>query len=434
MSKMHAAVAPISALLFGVALLMAGNGVQVTLLPVRAGIENFGALDIGILGSAYFVGFAIGCFFGPHVVRRVGHIRTFAAIVAVASCSALLHAIVLEPVVWWALRAGTGFCFAVLYMVIESWLNEKSTNENRGFVFSIYTIINLTVITAGQMTLILGEPSDFLLFAVSSILVSLAAVPVALTSAPAPAPIALVRIRLRHLYRLSPVGVVGCAAVGMANGSFWALGPVFAQSGGNTTTDVALFMSIGVIAGAIGQWPLGRLSDRIDRRQVIILACSGGALAGVGAVLLAQAWPGAPFVFAFLFGFFAFPLYALTVAHLNDFVDPEGYVEAAGGMLLVFAIGAAIGPLFASVVIETVGVIYLFAYTAVIHAVTAVFAIYRMHKRTPVADEDQVPFTDSLLYSQTVSVVDPLSPPEEDEEDAPDQDAGPTAPEARPVS
>lgn len=424
---MTAAVAPITALLLGVALLLTGNGLQGTLLPIRASLENFGALEIGILGSSYFFGFAIGCFYGPHVVRRVGHIRTFAAIVAIASCVVLLHAVVLQPIVWWILRAGTGFCFAVLYMVIESWLNEKSTNENRGFVFSVYTIINLTVLTLGQLMLMLDEPQNFELFAFASILVSLAAVPIALTKAPAPAPIETVKIRLPHLYKLSPVGVMGCVAVGMANGSFWALGPIFAQGDGGSTADVAIFMSVAVIAGAVGQWPLGRLSDRMDRRKVIIIACIGAAISGMASAFFAHLWPGAVFAFAFLFGFFAFPLYALSVAHMNDFVEADGYVEAAGGLLLVYALGAVIGPLLASVVMGQFGTGSLFAYTAIVHVLTCAFAMYRMNQRQPMPEEEQVPFADSLRVAQTVSVVDPLSSSEDsDDHEAEDEEVGHT--------
>ncbi len=407
---MTAAVAPVAALLLSVAFLLMGNGLQGTLLPVRASVESFGALEIGLLGSSYFLGFTIGCLYGPHVVRRAGHIRTFTAMVAIASCVVLGHALVVEAISWWVMRAATGFCFAVLYMVIESWLNEKSTNENRGFIFSIYTIINLTVITLGQLMLILDEPEDFPLFALASILVSLAAVPVALTTAKAPAPIAAVKIRIRHLYRLSPVGVVGCLVVGLANGSFWALGPVFAQGDGGSSADVALFMSIAVIAGAVGQWPLGRLSDRMDRRKVIVAASLGAALAGIGMVALALTWHQGILATAFLFGLFAFPLYALSVAHLNDFVQPEGYLEAAGGLLLVFALGAVVGPLIASLVVRYVGIDSLFAYTACVHVMLAAFAVYRMRRRAPTPDAEHILFADALRVAQTVSNVDPLSP------------------------
>ena len=277
---MTPAFAPITALLISVAMLLMGNGLQGTLLPVRANLEAFSATDIGVLGSSYFLGFAAGCLYGPRLIRRAGHIRAFTALVALASCVVLVHSLFLTPVLWWGLRAMTGFCFAVLYMIIESWLNEKSTNETRGFVFSLYTIINLTVITIGQLMLGLDRPEDFQLFILASILVSLAAVPIALTRAEAPMAPRSVKIRVWHLYKLSPVGVVGCLAVGLANGSFWALAPVFAQNKGADTWGVAVFMSVAVIAGALGQWPLGRLSDKTDRRKVIIGAACGSATAG----------------------------------------------------------------------------------------------------------------------------------------------------------
>jgi len=203
---MIATLAPVSALLLSVVFLLMGNGLQGTLLPVRAQLELFSTTDIGILGSFYFLGFAASCYFGPLVVRRAGHIRTFAAMVSLASTATLVHVLVLEPVFWWPVRAITGFCFAVLYMVIESWLNEKSTNETRGTVFSIYTVINLFVLTVGQMMLTLADPKAFPLFAVASILVSIAALPVALTKSPAPAPIASVQIRIRYLFKSLPVG------------------------------------------------------------------------------------------------------------------------------------------------------------------------------------------------------------------------------------
>ncbi len=405
---MTKAFAPITALLLSVALLLMGNGLQGTLLPVRANIEAFTAIDIGILGSAYFLGFLSGCLYGPRLIRRAGHIRTFAALVAIASCVVLLHSLFLSPALWWGLRALTGFCFAVLYMVIESWLNEKSTNETRGFVFSLYTMINLTVITIGQLMLVLDRPEDFQLFILASILVSLAAVPVAMTKAEAPAAPQSVRIRVFHLYRLSPVGVIGCLVVGLANGSFWALGPVFAQNKGADTWGVAVFMSTAVIAGALGQWPLGRLSDKMDRRRVIIAAACGSALAGLAFVFWAP--PGVPQLLALVFGFglFAFPIYGLCVAHMNDFVAPDGYVEAASGLLLVFAIGAVIGPLVTSTLTRFFGPDSLFAVTAATQLCLAAFALHRMRRRKTAPLEEHVTFGEALNLAQTVSTVDVL--------------------------
>jgi MFS family permease len=229
------ALAPVAALLFSVSLLLMGNGLQGTLLPVRGNIEAFSAIQLGLLGTAYFLGFTFGCMHGPQLVARSGHIRAYLAMTALASVVVLLHALYIEPVAWWVLRAVTGYCFAVLYVVIESWLNACSDNRTRGTVFSVYTAINLTVITAGQMMLAFADPHTFNLFAVAAILVSLAALPVAFTRKASPHHPELVYPRIVKLYRVSPVGVSGCFAVGLTNGAFWALGPVFAQTRGSTS-------------------------------------------------------------------------------------------------------------------------------------------------------------------------------------------------------
>jgi MFS family permease len=412
---MIAIVAPIFALLLSVSLLLMGNGLQTTLLPVRASIEAFSALDIGILGSSYFLGFAAGCVYGPYIVRRVGHIRTFTAMATIASCSVLIHAFALSPVIWWVLRFATGVCFAVLYMVIESWLNEKATNENRGTVFSMYTIINLTVVTLGQMMLILDEPSNFLLFSVASILVSLAAVPVALSKSSEPAPIESVKINFRRLYETSPAGVVGCLAVGLANGSFWALAPVFARGDGGDVSTVAIFMSVSVIAGAIGQWPLGRMSDRMDRRRVILLICVGAMFAGILLAMLNESTVEYLLPVAFAYGLFAFPLYAICVAHTNDFADPSRYVEVACGLLLVFALGAVVGPILASVSMRVFGGAGLFIFTALVHFTMIVFVVHRLRLREVSPMDEHISFADAMRVGLTVSNIDTLTDDEDSE-------------------
>ncbi|HEX9791578.1 MAG TPA: MFS transporter [Kiloniellales bacterium] len=406
---MTKAIAPVSALLLSVAILLMGNGLQGTLLPVRAQIESFSAFDIGILGSAYFLGFAAGCLLGPFMVRRVGHIRAFTAMVSIASTTVLAHVVLLDPYAWWPLRAVTGFCFAVLYMIIESWLNERATNENRGLVFSVYTIINLTVLTIGQMMMVLGKPSDFLLFALSSILVSLAAVPVAMSKSQEPAPLITVRVRIKYLYRISPVGAAGSFVVGLTNGSFWSLAPFYAQLSGTTTTGIALFMSTAVIAGAAGQWPLGHLSDKWDRRKVIVITSVGAAAAGLGLGLVVRSWSMETFALSMLFGAFALPLYALCAAHMNDFVEPGGFVEASSGLLLLYAGGAVVGPIIASVAMRGMGPGGLFVFTAVAHAAMAMFAIYRMTSRAAPPESARGKFADALRMASAVSVVDTMA-------------------------
>jgi len=412
---MIAAITPILALLISISLLLMGNGLQGTLLPVRASIESFSALDIGGLGSAYFLGFAAGCVYGPYIVRRVGHIRTFTAMATIASCAVLVHAFVLNPLVWWLLRAATGVCFAVLYMVIESWLNEKSSNENRGMVFSIYTIINLTVVTLGQMMLVLDEPTNFILFSVASILVSLAAVPVALQKSAEPSPIESVKIDFRGLFKTSPVGVIGCLGVGLTNGAFWALAPVYARGESDAVATVAIFMSVTVIAGAVGQWPLGRMSDRMDRRRVIVLASGGAVCAGVLMAFLDPVEDALLLPTAFAYGLFAFPLYSLCVAHTNDFAEKTRYVEVACGLLLVYAVGAVVGPIVASLFMRFIGTGGLFAYSAIIHVSIILYAVHRLRSRAVSPAEDHIAFSDAMRMAGMVSSVDSQTHLETDE-------------------
>jgi MFS family permease len=401
------ALAPVAALLLSVAILVMGNGLQSTLLPVRANIESFSLLDIGILGSAYFVGFAIGCVTGSRLIHRAGHIRVFTAMAAIASAVALAHALVLQPVIWWPLRAITGFCFAVLYIVIESWLNERSTNETRGLVMSLYTAISLAVLTLGQLMITFYDPAAFPLFALASILVSLAAVPVALTAAPAPAPLQIPRLRIAYLFKLSPVGFLGCCAVGAANGSFMALGPVFAQRSGLGIGSIALFMSAMAIGGALGQWPFGRMSDKVDRRKVIATICLAACLTAIALSMLNDRWPQSILYFALLFGIFAMPLYAICVAHMNDFVSTDGFVEASSGLLLVYSAGAACGPLIATGFMEWLGKDGLFAFTAATHAAMAVFAIQRMFQRDRPSEEERSDFIAVSGAAPTVFTLDP---------------------------
>ena len=403
---MRSAIAPISALLLSVAILLTGNGLQGILLPIRAQIEAFSTFEIGIMGSAYYLGFAAGCLFTTHLVRLVGHIRAFTAMICVASSVTLVHALLLAPLAWWPLRAVTGFCFAGLYMVIESWLNERATNENRGTIFSIYTIITLTVITCGQLMITLSDPSSFALFCLVGILISIAAVPVALTTAQAPAPISKVEVRLKHIFRMSPVGFVGCLVVGLANGSFWSLGPVFAKDSGMSTAGVAWFMSITVIAGALGQAPLGLASDKTDRRKLIALTCMAASVAGIAMCLFSQLWSLGILISAFFFGAFALPLYSLCVALTNDYASPDEYVEAAIGLLLIFAVGAVIGPLLSSAIMKTVGRVGLFGFSAAVHTAMAAYAIYRIKRREPAPEDERVMFSGAVLSANTLAPLD----------------------------
>jgi MFS family permease len=421
-SFLSTALAPVAALLFSVSLLLMGNGLQGTLLPVRGNMEAFSAIELGLLGTAYFLGFTFGCMHGPLLVRRSGHIRAYLAMTALASVVALLHALYVDPVAWWALRAVAGYCFAILYIVIESWLNACSNNRTRGTVFSVYTAINLTVITAGQMMLGFADPETFTLFAFAAILVSLAALPVAFTRSSSPVQPELVHPRIAKLYRISPVGVAGCFAVGLANGAFWALGPVFAQNEGFGVNEIAVFMSAVVLGGALAQWPLGGLSDRVDRRLIMIAAASIAMLAGVVLMLIPETDRMAMVIAGAVFGAGAFPLYAIAVAHANDYADASESVEVSSGLLLVYGVGAAIGPLLASMWREIAHGPALFFFTALVHLMLIGYVFWRISQRLPPEPEQRVHFAEAAIVAQTVLPIEPAAVSAETAEQAKEEE------------
>ena len=275
---------PIASLLLGVALLLAGNGLQFTLLPLRGTADGFSTLALGLIGSAYYLGFVGGCLLGPYLILRAGHIRAFAALVALAVVVGLAYPLHSELLAWTVFRLVNGFCLAGIYLVIESWLNDRATNETRGLVMSSYVIVNFAAFTVGQLLVTLypvHEAGDFI---VAAMLASLAIVPVALTRSAQPAPITIVSFRPVQLYRAAPVGLVASFMVGVSNGAFLGLGPISAVGSGLSTAQVALFMSAATLAGAIAQWPVGRLSDRVDRRLVLFALLVGAVGRRVSAV------------------------------------------------------------------------------------------------------------------------------------------------------
>ncbi len=400
-------LSPVAPLLLGVAILLTGQGLQGTLLPVRASLEGFSTMSIGLMGGAYFFGFTLGCLRGPKWVHRVGHIRVFAAMTAVASAAPLLHGLWLDTWIWWLLRLLSGYCFAVLYVVIESWLNEQSTNQNRGAVFSAYTLITLTVLAGGQQMLLLYDPQDMALFALASALVSIAALPVVLSITPSPDPTdAQVKLDVRRLFRISPTGALGCLTAGLANGSFWSLAPVFIAGSTEDISHAAWFMTAAVMGGALGQWPLGLWSDRVDRRWVVAFAALMGSaigaliwwLAGDVSVsvlmLLSAAWGAA-----------AFPMYAVAVAHANDYADAGEYVMISGSLLLMYGVGAILGPFIAPVAMQLAGPGGLYLFAALVHLLLMLYIVFRITRRPPAPEEEHIQFSDALASTQTASHV-----------------------------
>ena len=250
---MKSTFGPVSSLLLGVAFLIVGHGLQLTAVPLRAEAEGWSAFEIGAIGSAYYIGFVLGCLGGPYAILRAGHIRAFAAAVSLAAAVMIAHPLWVAFPTWFVLRLLIGASLAGLYMIIESWLNDRASNTTRGVIMSAYIIVNFAALTVGQLAVTLYSPAEFSLFALATLSMSLATIPVALTRSAQPAPIARVRFRPRALYRASPAGIVGVTAIGVANGAFWSLGAVSAVGDGRTTGEAAIFMSLATVGGALMQ-------------------------------------------------------------------------------------------------------------------------------------------------------------------------------------
>ncbi len=375
----------ITILLIGTAILMLGQGLLVTLLPVRGAIEGFSTTWIGSMGGAYYGGFAIGCLIGPSMVRNVGHIRVFAGFAALSAAASLIFQLSPTPAAWVLARGFTGMCFAVLFMVIESWLNDQSTNANRGKVLSLYIIIGNIVTMGGQLMLNLEDPTKGVLFMWCAILICISLAPLSLSAISEPTAPPTARLNVGALLRLSPVGFVGCLIFGLVDGSFWSLGPVFAQDRGFTIAGVTIFMSAFMLGGTLLQWPIGWISDRIDRRIMIIGCCLGTIGTGLTLAFAPTHEGMLPFIIACLHGGFMLPLYGLILAHANDVAPQDKLVETSGGLLLVYGAGAFLGPLTVAPLMQSIDAGYLFLFMAVLFALLAVFVLFRILRR-PIDD------------------------------------------------
>jgi MFS family permease len=405
---MKSAIAAITALLASVFILLVGSGLQSTLVPLAASVHGFDPIYVGLIGSSYFVGMALGCLASPWLIRRTGHIRAFAACTALATAAAIAHALIVEPMTWNVLRCVSGFCFAALYSVIESWLNDKSDNAVRGRVLAIYNVINYAGMAAGQQFLRLFPPGGFQLFSVSALLISVAAIPIALTRSVSPPVPETPRLYIRWLFRISPVGVAGALTVGFANGIFWALGPVYATLKGLDAVGAGTFITASIIGAVIALWPAGRISDHIDRRIVILGCCIVSALAGLGLALAPDNAAWTIYAFAFVFGAGAMPIYSLASAHTADFAAPEDMVLVATGLLLVYTIGAIVGPTSAALVMTYLPAGTIFVFTAIVHTALAGLTILRLRARLSVPAEDRERFVAVPRTSPTVVELNPL--------------------------
>ena len=403
---MREALKPVSALLISVAILLTGQGLQGTLLPIRASVESFSTTSIGLMGAAYFLGFTIGCLLGVYLVKRVGHIRVFLAMTAIASTTALIHALLLFPSIWILMRMLTGFCFAVLFVVIESWVNDRSSNENRGVIFSVYVMITLTVQAVGQFLILLYEPNGVELFAITSILVTLAAIPIALSTSPAPYIDQNTSFDLKKLYKISPAAVIGCLFIGLANGSFWSLAPIFISDVFADISFTAYFMTAVIVGGAIFQWPIGYLSDKIGRRKITIITAAFSATISFLIVSMIDTLNLSGLIITGIFwGGLTFPLYAVTVAHANDNAEPKEFVMVSSSLLLMYGLGAIIGPIISSGLMSYTKSSGLFLFTGIAHLILAIYLSSRVAYRESKPLEEHIPFNDALNATHTASQV-----------------------------
>ncbi|KFL29106.1 MFS transporter [Devosia riboflavina] len=387
-----ASVIKIYALFLGSALLMFGGGLQGLLLSVRGAEEEFSLLALGLIGTGWSVGFVAGSITVPMIVRKVGHIRAYSVMAAIGTITILLNLLWINDIGWIVLRALSGFCFAGAAMIVESWLNEVADNKSRGTIFSIYVTINLAASTVGQMAMSITGTAGYLPFVIGAISFICALLPTALTSSPQPRPLASAKLDLRLLIKTSPVAAVAAFCCGMANGSFGTLAPVYGYEQGLDASGIALLFAISAIAGAVAQIPFGRLSDRIDRRQVMIGLAAGSAVVGLLIVLIN---PSAGWLMYLLFGLYglaANPLYPIAVAHANDFARDGDFAKIAGGMLLILGVGLAIGPAIASVLMSNIAPMALFIITAIFHAAVAGFAFMRMRVRKSRDAAERAPF------------------------------------------
>lgn len=398
---------PVLALLLGTLFLFMGNGLHSLLLPVRGTAEGYATTTLGLLGTTWATGFVLGCLTAPKIVRRVGHVRAFSGFIAVIAIIALLTGLIIDSTWWVVLRAVTGFCTAGTSMIIESWLNERATNESRGAIFSLYIGITLLGAVGGQMMIPFGDIHTQMLFMVCGICYCVAMLPTTLSNAASPQPLKAVKLDLKALYRNSPVSCLGILLVGIANGAYGTLGAVFGARAGLSDSNIAIMMSATIFAGAVMQLPAGRLSDRIDRRYVLAMMAGVAALDGLLLFALRPEIPALLITLVVIYGAAANTLYPITVAHANDFASPEDYVKVSGGLLLLYGIGTIIGPTVSGPVMSSIGPYALFFVTALAHVAITAYAMFRSRMRAAVPAGNRETYT--TLPSANTQMITPES-------------------------
>jgi len=391
---MRATIVGFWALFLGFALVMLGNALQGTLLGLRASIEGFSTSATGFVMTGYFAGFLLGSYLVPKLLGLVGHVRVFAALASIASMTVLIHAVYPEPIIWFLMRLITGFAYAGLYIVIESWINDRSDNANRGSVLSIYMLVNNIAMGVGPLLLNVSVPEGYDLFILASVLVSVAIVPLLLSAQPVPDFSTPDGMSLKELYKSSPLGFMGSLLNGLCVGALFGMGPVFGSLVGLSVKDISLFMGAIFLGGFLLQFPIGRLSDWFDRRLVITLtAASGGAVGFLALTLVSEGVsPLILFALSALVGGVFLPIYSLCIAHVHDFLPTKKMVAASAGLIAVNGIGAAMGPMAGALAMDMMGPQGIWLLFGVVQSAIALFAVWRMTQRASVPLDEQGPY------------------------------------------
>jgi len=396
-------------LFLAISFMMIGQGLQGTLLGVRANIEDFDTLAVGGIMSMYFIGYMLGARFVPTLIRQVGHIRVFAALASLASCTVLFHGLFPNEWLWGFVRAFTGFSFAGLYIVIESWLNNSVDNASRGRMMALYLVILFSSMGMGQYLLMAADPAGMDLFVVVSILVSLALLPVSLSNRPAPQFASAERMSIKQVYQTSPLGLYGAFATGMAGACLFSIGPVFAAQEGLKLAEISNFMAAAIFGAVLMQFPVGWCSDRFDRRRVLIVVAGLASAFALLGFVLTNFSIHALYIAMFLMGGMALTLYGLSSSHTNDHLQGQQSVGASATLIFINGLGAILGPLICTALMNITPSMF-FIVLAICYGSIAGFGIYRTFKRASVPLERQSAFV--VVPSPTVSLsMDQDTPP-----------------------
>ncbi len=414
----------IFSLLLGAGLLLLGAGLLGTLLGVRGTLEHYSTALIGAIMSSYFFGFVLGCYLVPGLIRRVGHIRGFTACAATLCTCAIMHGITVDPFAWMLLRFITGVCMLGIYLSIESWLNAQASGDSRGATFSLYMAVNLLAIASGQFLLLPYGAQELATFALAGVLIAFAIVPIAVTRMIEPEPTHAPTLELGELLRTAPLGTAGSFATGIANGAFWGLGAVFAKRLGFSELEIAQFLASVIVGGAVLQVPIGHLSDRLDRRVILLCVALCAAATAFGLWHYSTLARGPVYVFGALYGGFSFAVYSIGVALTNDQLSADRVLDGTRGLLLINGIGASVGPAIGGTAMGIFGPASLALQFSAVMLLLAAYTLWRIFRTDAVPAAEQSPFVSMARTSLAALEMDPRI--FEESPDAPVDSAEPT--------